>query len=139
MADVSPLTSSTGRENDHWRAGGVIDGKRQKKLPVDVDLFLNEHGFDRKLTDFHRQHPCCVRANLIWFFCKRDTTDAGAPGHPGLNFDDDFAPYFRRCGHCLPGCSSRAAPWDFESVRGKNRFALIFVKSCHGRMLFQRS
>jgi hypothetical protein len=89
------------------------------------------------LSDFHRQHPRCVRANFVWFFCERDTTDAGAPGRPGLNLDDDFAPYFRRCGHCLLGCSSRAAPWDFESVRGKNRFALIFVQSCHGRVVFR--
>src|SRR6266540_5331949 len=52
-AFFNPASPACG-EDDHWRAGGVINCKRKKKLPVDVDLFLNKHGFDRKLPDFHR-------------------------------------------------------------------------------------
>jgi hypothetical protein len=42
----------------------------------DIHLFVNQHGFDWKLSNFHRQHPRRVRANFIGFFRERDIADA---------------------------------------------------------------
>ena len=85
-------------ENDHRCAGRVIDGERKKKLPLDVDFLFDQHRFDWKLPHLHRQHARRVGAYVIWLFCERDPADTGAPGSPGLDFDDDFAAeFFRRC------------------------------------------
>ena len=49
--------AATGRENNHRRAGGVINGEGKKKLALDRDLFFHQNSFDRKLSHFHGQHP----------------------------------------------------------------------------------
>jgi hypothetical protein len=129
-------TAAASGKDDHWRAGRVIDGERKKKLPVDVDFFLNQHSFDWKLSNFHLQHSRSMRANFIRLFRERDATDAGATCRPGLNLDDDLATELRRCRHGFSFRPSRVTARDFESFRGKNRFTLILVKARHGWLLF---
>jgi len=49
----------------------------RKKFPVDLDPFPRlKHGFDRKLSDYHLQHPRFVRTKLHpgFLFCERHTT-----------------------------------------------------------------
>ena len=52
---------------------------------------FNEDGFDRKLSDFNRQHARGVATDISRFFGERHATDSGAPGRPRLNLNDDFA------------------------------------------------
>src|SRR5437588_6660774 len=129
--------AATDGENNHRGAGGVINGERKKKLPLDVDLLFHQHGFDWKLPNLHRQHAGRVRANIIWLFDAGHPANARASGGPGLDLDDHFAAHLaahksfgRR--HGLISGRSGAATRNLESVNGKNGFALIFVKSRHG-------
>jgi hypothetical protein len=54
-----------------------------------------------------------------------------------LNLNDHLPAWFRRCRDGFLNRSSRGATRDFESISGKNRFALIFVESRHGFVLFR--
>ena len=131
-------TAAAGRENNYRSASGVVNGERKKKLSLDRNVFLHQHGFDRELTDFHREHPRRVTAHIIRSLGKHHATHAGPPGCPGLNLDDDFAAllaaskFLRRHDRVISGRSS-AATRNLESVGGQDRFALILVQSCHGR------
>jgi hypothetical protein len=82
-----------------------------------------------------------VRANILWLFGEGHPAKAGAPGRPGLNLDDYFAVLtageFLGRRHSIISGGDGAATGNFESVGGENGFALIFVKSCHGRVLFR--
>ena len=119
-------------ENDHRRSGGVIDRERKKKLAIDINFFFHQYCFYRELSDLHRQHPLSVRPHIVRSLRKGDSADPCAPCSPGLDFNDNFAAQFFRscdsfvCSRCGP------AARDFESIRRKNGFALILVKSRHG-------
>src|SRR5437773_285702 len=140
--------AAVGRENNHRSARRVINHEGEKKLPVDVDLLFNQHGFDWKLSDFHRQHARGVATNIGRFFGEGHATNTGAPSGPGLNLDNDFGGFLVRQSDGLVPRRARGeflryrdsfissrngtTAWDLESVGGENGFALIFVKSCHG-------
>ncbi len=137
-------TAAASGENNHRGAGGVINGERKKELPRDVDLFFNQNGFNWKLSNFHRQHARRVGANIIWRSGESHPANAGTPGGPSLNLDYHFAAFFAACeffgGRNRAISSGRgAATRNLESVCRENGFALIFVKSCHGWVLFPRS
>src|SRR5205823_6869393 len=87
-------TASAAGENNHRGAGSVINCERKKKLPFVVDLFFHQHGFDRKLSDFHRQHSRCMLADIIWFLGESHAANPGAPGSPRLDLNDHFAAKF---------------------------------------------
>ena len=80
--------AAAGRENNHRCPRGVIDREGKKKFPLDVDLLFHEHGFDRKLSNLHRQHSRRMTANIGWSFGEDYAANAGAPGCPRLNLDD---------------------------------------------------
>src|SRR5438874_2085220 len=84
-------TTAAGGENDDRGASSVIDRKRKKKLPFDVDLLFHQHGFDWELSNFHRQHPRRVSANIIRLVGEGHPPNASAPRSPSLNLDNDFA------------------------------------------------
>src|SRR5205814_2315032 len=89
-------TAAAGRENNHRRAGGIINGEREKKLPLNRDLLFNQNRFDWKLSNFHRQHARRVSANLIWLFGEGDPAYASASSAPSLDLDDHFAAFVAR-------------------------------------------
>jgi hypothetical protein len=135
-------SAAAGGENYHRCASGVINRERKKKLPLDVDLFFYQHRFDRKLPHFHRQHARGVRANLVWRFGESYAADAGTTRGPGLDFDYDFtaflpnAEFGGRCGGVIWREGGLTAG-NLKSIGSKNRLALIFMKSCHGWVLFR--
>ena len=90
-------SAATDGKSDYRSASGVIDHERKKKLAVDIDLFLYQRSFDRKLAHFHRQHPFSVRAHILWFFGEGDSADPCASCGPCLNLNDNFAAKFLRC------------------------------------------
>src|SRR5437764_352166 len=67
---------------------------------------------------------------------ERDSADPCASCGPSLNLHHNFAAQFLRSRGSFVGARDRAAARDLESVRSKNRFALILVKSRHGCVLF---
>ena len=131
--------ATAGSKNNHWSAGRVIDREGKKKFPFDRDLLLHQNGFDWKLANFHRQHAGCVTANICRFPGEGHAADTGASGCPGLDFDYDFAVKFPGDGHRFISGGRGPTARNLESVSGKNGFALIFVKSCHDRVVFPRS
>ena len=81
-------------ENDYRSPSGVINGEREKKFAVDIDLLFNQYRFDWKVSHFHRQHPLSMRTHVIWLFGESDSADTSAPGGPRLDFNDYFAAKF---------------------------------------------
>src|SRR5436309_2504569 len=78
-----------------------------------------------------------MRAHVIRVFRERDSADACATGSPGLNLDDNCAAEFLRDGDRFIDGRCCAATRDLESIRGEDRFALIFVKSSHVWVVFR--
>jgi hypothetical protein len=75
-----------------------LDYRRKNSRSMSIFLF-HQHGFDRQLYNFHRQHARRVATNIIRPLGKHHAADAGAPGSPGLNLDDHFAGQFPGCRH----------------------------------------
>jgi hypothetical protein len=75
-------------------------------------------------------------------FGEGHATNTGASGRPSLNLDNDFGGFlargeFLRYRDSFISSRNGKTAWDLESVGGENRFALIFVKSCHGYALLR--
>jgi hypothetical protein len=82
-----------------------------------------------------------MAAHIIRPLGKHHSADAGPPGGPGLDLDDYFVAFlaageFLGHQHSIIRRKDGAAAWNLESVGGENGLALIFVKSCHGSVLF---
>src|SRR5436305_13674461 len=77
-----------------------------------------------------------MAAGHVWLFCERNSTEAGASGGPSLHHDHNLALKFFCDGDRFVSAESCAPARNFEAVSGKNSFALKFVQSCHGRVLF---
>jgi len=54
---------------------------------TDIRLFLDERGFDWKLSDFSSSAFAPHAHELHWLFCERDSVDTGTSRGPRLNFD----------------------------------------------------
>jgi hypothetical protein len=78
-----------------------------------------------------------MSAYFIWFFGESDSANAGASCRPSLDLNYDFAAQFFCCYDSFIGTRRGATRWNLESVRSENGFALIFVKSRHGSVLFR--
>src|SRR5438067_1238590 len=82
-----------------------------------------------------------MAASHIRLFRESDATDSRASGCPSLDFDHDFAALlvqeFLRHRHRLISGRGGASARNLESVSRENGFALIFVQSCHGWVLFR--
>src|SRR5882724_1619427 len=78
-----------------------------------------------------------MHAHVIRVSSEGDTANAGAPGSPRLNLDHNFAAQFLCCCDSFVSRCGHAAAWNLKSVRSKNGFALILVKSGHVWMLFR--
>jgi hypothetical protein len=72
-----------------------------------------------------------VRTHIFEFFSESDSADPCASCGPGLDLNDNFAAQFLRSRDRFVGSRCGPAARDFESIRRKNRFALILVKSRH--------
>ena len=71
----------------------VINGKREKKLSLNCDLFFHQHRFDWELSNFHFQHACRMATSHIRFFRESNSAERGSPGRPSLDLNDDFATF----------------------------------------------
>src|SRR5260370_1746628 len=85
LLDSAPAAAG---ENNHRGAGGVIDCERKKKFTFDVDLLFDQHSFNRKLSNFHRQHPCGVATNTPPFSSDHPPSHPPPPPAPSPNLQN---------------------------------------------------